>query len=157
MLGAVLSIGAAATAEAGQKPGQWIVTTRMFMKGLPAEQVAMMKQMGMAGMLTGEPQTSKQCVTPEEAAKGLNFDMGANNTCQLANKVVTDTKMSADMICPGPDIKGKGHMQVALTGDSAFAGTWTVDGVDQDGQPMQQEIQFSGQWAKATCDADAKK
>ena len=150
-------VTASAAAEAGQKSGEWIVTTRMFMKGLPAEQVEMMKQAGMAGMITGEPRVAKQCVTPAEAAKGLDFDMGADSGCRLANKVVTDTKMSADMICSGPDMKGKGHMQMALSGDSAYSGNWTVDVIDQDGHPVQQEVQFSGQWSKATCEAGAKK
>jgi hypothetical protein len=129
----------------------------MFMKGIPAEQLAMMKQMGMGAMFTGEPQTAKHCVTPAEAARGLSFEDDGDKTCQYANKVVTDTRMSADMICPGPDIKGKGKMQMTLVGDTAYSGGWTIDGVDGDGNKIQQEIQFSGKWVKAACDADATK
>jgi hypothetical protein len=155
-LGALLLIGFGSAAAAGQRAGQWTVVTKIFMTGIPTEQLAMMKQMGMAGMFTGEPHTAKQCVTPEEAARGFDLDLG-NSTCQFTNKVVTDTKISADMICPGPDIKGNGRMQISLAGETAFTGGWTIDGVDTDGNKVQQEIQFGGNWVKASCDPDAKK
>src|SRR5579862_5534803 len=156
VLGAFFLIGSVVDATAGQKAGQWTIVTKMFMTGIPAEQLAMMKQRGMGGMFTGEPHTAKQCVTPEEAARGFDFDRG-DSTCQFTNKVATDAKISADMVCPGPDIKGKGRMLITLAGDTAFTGGWTIDGVDPDGNKIQQEIQFSGNWVKAGCDADAKK
>jgi len=141
-------------AAAGQKPGQWLVTSRMTMKGIPEEQLAQMRKMGMGGIFSGEPRTTKQCVTPEQAAKGIDFDQGRNG-CQYANKVVTATRVSADVVCPGPRLKGKGHIDMTLSGDSAYSGRWSLDGVDRAGNKLQQEIQFDGKWDKASCDADA--
>lgn len=110
----------------------------------------------MAGMFTGEPETIKYCVTPERAARGLFFE-SEQNGCAYTNLKVAGSGASADMDCPGPDLKGTGKMSITASSDTAFAGGWSVSGSDAAGNAVKQEVKVTGAWVKGDCDADAQK
>jgi hypothetical protein len=108
-------------------PGEWenkveIVDVKFDESKLPAE------AKGMAGamvkQMVGQVQTSKNCLTEEQAKKpGADFLAGAeNDECTYKKFDLSGGKIDADIAC-----KGK---QAGQTGDIKLTGTYTATSYD---------------------------
>lgn len=158
LLPALLVLPAAANA-AHRKPGLWEVTSSMrFTKGgpqIPPEALAQMKQHGIdpAKIFGGEPRTFKQCLTPEEAAKDENPQIGGKD-CTMQNAAWSGNTFHGEMMCHHGPNETHGTFTGTLDGDS-YTGNTHVEGSDpQLGGAFVMEGNFSGKWLGPTCGKD---
>lgn len=80
-------------AEAQVAPGQWEIAMTIKsieMPGAPA---------GVAAMMAGKTRTIKQCITPEQAARGPQEMLKTSKTCAFTRYSMAGGKLSSEMVC----------------------------------------------------------
>jgi hypothetical protein len=145
---AILAVPGAALAAGMGKPGLWQVTTTMgsdMAKMIPPAALAQMKAHGIS-LPSGRTITTKQCVTPEEAAKGPPAVQG---DCRAENVQMGGGHYSADLVCHGRT-SGHGHIQVAYDSAEHYRGDMTMH-VSEGGHAMNMTNHFEARWLKADC------
>ncbi|WP_263144257.1 DUF3617 domain-containing protein [Pseudomonas sp. RIT-PI-AD] len=144
---ALLSLSALA-AEPGQiRPGQWDLTLKMNIAGMPQltpAQVAQMKQLGIQVPVGGQSMTSGQCIAPEQASLDnavANFK--GQNGCSIQNYKRVGNRATGNLICS----QGKGTFDMQLDSPTAYHGRYTMSGGS-----MNQTGELTGKWRKDQCD-----
>lgn len=161
LLTGIFAVAAPAMAADPQmKPGQWETTVNMQMAGMPqltAEQIAQMKQLGVdIPFLSGQPTIIQQCITPEQASlqKPIEPSANPNDQCSIKNYKKSGKTVSGEMLCNG-DLKAQGRFEMTVISDTSYKGKWTLKGVTNEGQPIDQTTDISAKWLKAKCDPAA--
>ncbi len=139
------------------KPGEWQVTVKMDMAGMPQippEQLAKMRAMGIHLPVGGDAMTVTHCMTPEEAAMDKIPAMSKEREkyCSVQNLKTSPEGVSADVVCTGK-VQGSGHMSVRFDSPERYAGKVSMN-VVADGHPMNSTSTFNAQWLSAECKAD---
>lgn len=135
------------------KPGQWDMTMQMQVKNMPkmsAEDLAMMKQMGIKMPGVDEPMRVQQCITPEQAAKKEAFNPSGNQDCTVKNYKQQGNKVTGDLVCTG-EMKATGKFETTMTGNTGYHSKMSLKGTSS-GEPIDQEMETSGKWVKDKCD-----
>jgi len=154
-LSAALLIGASSQALAVHaKPGEWQVTMKMDIAGMPKippAQLAKMRAMGVHVPMGGDTITVTHCMTPAEAAMDKIPAMSKEHQkyCNMQNMKLSADGMSADMVCTGK-VQGGGHMQVRFDSPEHYAGKVTMS-FNANGHPMSSSSTFEAKWLSAAC------
>jgi hypothetical protein len=152
-LGIAIIFSFAAHAGDQLKAGQWDMATTMKMKGMPqisAEEKAAMKQMGIEMPAMGEPVHTMQCITPEQSASKQPPNPIADPNCTVKNLKQSGGKTTGDMVCKG-HMNATGKFETTVK-ENSFNSKMSLKG-ESGGQPIDQQIETSGKWIKAQCDA----
>lgn len=153
---AAITLPLAASAAPHRKPGLWETSIQMkITKGGPkisAEQLAKMKQLGVATPFAGgPPHVEQECLTPAEAAKDDNPDLGDEN-CKLQDQAWSGNNFSANMVCHGEGAEAHGTIQASFNGDKSYTGSIHTEGSNPTmGGAYAMESQVSGKWLSADC------
>ncbi|MDE2182079.1 MAG: DUF3617 domain-containing protein [Alphaproteobacteria bacterium] len=158
-LGAAL-LAVAPLAWAGHgKVGLWEITIHNNsghmsgmpdMSKLPPEARAQM-QSHHAGMMGPNGMTVRHCMTAAEVNNDKP-DLAHNSQCKASNIKMSGQTFSADIVCSGKTMNGKGHVQIAYTSPEHYTGSETMSLI-VDGQPMQHDMTMEGKWVSAVCPA----
>ena len=151
-----LLLSSGAFAEEKMKAGLWEMTIQSDMlknmPKIPPEQLRQMKEMGIAmpqmqdgGMVT------RICITREMAERDQAPEMNYKEAgCQPKNYQRAGGSYSVDIVCDGPDMKGRGTARGKFSGSDSFTSTYDFKGTMQ-GQPLNQHQESSGKWLGADC------
>jgi hypothetical protein len=144
----------------GMKPGLWEMSTQMSGAGMPAMPAipeAQRKQMEAMGIKMpqmaggGMGITTKVCVTPEQAKKGVPPNMDKDGEkCEQTDVKTSGKTTSWKMTCTG---KHKVNGSGSITNDSAdhFSGETIMNMEDGPKGPMTMNNKFSGTYLAADC------
>jgi hypothetical protein len=145
-----------AVAATQMKPGLWEMTMKSdAMKNMPKIPPAQMEQMRKLGLEIPQMQdggiVTKVCVTPEmvegNAMPGMDPD---DSGCEVKNQQQSGNSYSADMVCDGSTMKGRGKVYGTFSGDTGFTSTYDFKGTVA-GRPVDQHHETSGKWLSADC------
>jgi Protein of unknown function (DUF3617) len=156
-LGAAILIGASSAALAMHaKPGEWQVSMKMDMAGIPQippAQLARMRAMGIHVPMGGDTLTVTHCITPAEAAMDRIPAMSKEHQkyCSMQNMKTSAGGMSADMVCTGK-VQGGGHMEVRFDSPEHYAGKISMN-FSANGHPVSSTSTFEAKWLSADCEA----
>jgi len=156
-LGTAILAGASSPALAMHaKPGEWQVSMKMNMSGIPQippAQLAKMRAMGIRLPMGGDTITVTHCMTPSEAAMDKIPAMSKEHQkyCTTQNLKTSADSMSADMVCTGK-VQGGGHMQVQFDSPEHYAGKVSMS-FNANGHPMSSTNTFEAKWLSADCKA----
>jgi hypothetical protein len=106
-------IAACSGSAVSLQPGQWETTIRMTSVEMPGAPEAMVAQMRQAA---SAPQTSSECMTPEEAANPASKMMnpgGGANSCQFTESTFAGGAIRVRGTCSPP---GAGRQQMSMEG-----------------------------------------
>jgi Protein of unknown function (DUF3617) len=145
----------------GMKPGLWEFTTQMGgadMPAMPKISDTQRKQMEAMGIKMppqaaggGMAFTTKTCITPEQAQKGIPPNAEKNGEkCEQTDVKTSGKTTSWKMVCSGKHkMTGSGSM----TYDSAdhFSGETTMNMTDGPQGPMAMNNNFNGTFISADC------
>lgn len=136
------------------KPGEWQVSLKMDMAGvpqIPPAQLAKMRAMGIHVPMGGDTVTVTHCMTPSEAAMDNIPAMPREHQkyCTMQNLKTSVDGMSADMVCTGK-VQGGGHMQVRFDSPEHYAGKISMS-LNANGHPMNSTSTFDAKWLSADC------
>jgi hypothetical protein len=139
------------------RPGEWQVSMKMDMTGMPQippAQLAKMRAMGIHLPVGGDTITVTHCVTPSEAAMDKIPTMAKERQkyCSMQNLKTSAVGMSADMVCAGK-VQGGGHMQVRFDSPQHYAGTVSMS-LNANGHPMHSTNTFDAKWLSDDCKAE---
>jgi hypothetical protein len=134
--GVVLVVGAAA-AFAGtvdMKPGEWSITTKTKIEGMP---------------MTPPPTTFKQCLTEEDLVpKSDGGKQGQSSNCEVKDQKISGNTVTWSVECNDPQagkMTGSGSLTYAGT---TFSGKSTMT-MTMGGQTMKVHTELSGKWLGA--------
>ncbi len=105
-IAAAVLAGAAVAQVSAIQPGQWetsVTITSVDMPGAPPE---------MAKMMIGRTTTVKQCLTPEQAARGPQDMLKGNKSCEFTHYSIAGGRLSSEMVCR----QGGGTMTATSSG-----------------------------------------
>jgi hypothetical protein len=147
--------GIAAIGAGRMQPGLWKFSTSvdmgMAMPQMPPEAMAMMKARGMNVPTPGQAMVSQVCITPEQAAMDRPpQDMQREIGCTMQNAKITATTYSADMVCTGDRMNGKGHTDVTYNGPMHMVIHSTFNGTTA-GRPMNTKTDIKADFVSASC------
>jgi len=156
---AVALFSTAAAAEI--KPGLWEMTFKSDqtqqkqMPNLTPEQKEQMEKMGIKMPTTRDGAIVQQvCITQADAAR--NKTPGAprdtSSECKLTNQNRSGNTYRADLVCDGPNLKGKGVLKGTYASDMSYTSSYDFTGTSK-GRPVNQHHESSGKWLKADCGA----
>jgi hypothetical protein len=149
----------AAAVAADTKPGLWEMTMKSdqikgeHMANLTPEQKQQMQKMGIPVPTIRDGAVVQQvCITKDVAQRMMT--PGAPHESQRECKVVNQNKsgnaFQADVICDGPDIKGKGTLKGGFSGDTSYTSTYDFKGTAR-GREISNHHETSGKWLSADC------
>jgi len=143
--------------SAGQmKPGLWEVTVKSDaiknMPQIPSEQWKKMREMGIdMPQLRDGGMVTRACITKEMAQRDQPLEMDRPETgCRSQNFQRSGDSYTADIVCDGPAMKGKGKIKGTLSGAERFTSTYDFKG-SVHGQPVDQHHESNGKWMSADC------
>jgi hypothetical protein len=149
MLAATLILPAYAHAAGNMKPGLWEITTQSDamhnMPKIPPDQIERMRKMGIdVPQLQNGAIVSKVCVTPE-MAQHEQWPQAEQNgkDCTTGTPQAQGSGYSAEIVCNGPNVKGKGTLKASFTGNTSFSSSSTFDGTAGD-RPIKDRSVTSG-------------
>ncbi len=146
----------AAWANPGQmKPGLWEMSMKSdAFKNMPQMSPQQMEQMRKQGInvphMVNGAMITKVCIT-KDMTTYKDSPMAQKETgCEVSNHQRSGGAYSTDLVCNGPDLKGKGKIKGTFSGDTAFSSTYAFDGTSR-GKPVSQRHENSGRWLAADC------
>ena len=138
------------------KPGEWQITMKIDMAGMPQippAQLAKMRAMGIHLPVGGDAMTVTHCMTPSEAAMDKIPAMAKEHQkyCKMQNMKASADGISADMVCTGR-VQGGGHMAVRFDSPEHYAGKVSMNAM-ANGHPISSTSTFDAKWLSADCKA----
>jgi hypothetical protein len=100
--------------------------------------------------------TTTHCMTAEEV--GMEKPPPAlahGKQCAMQNLKTQGQSVSADMVCSGKEMKGKGHFTLAYDTPEHYAGKVTFSG-DAHGRHLATTTTFEAKWVSANCKSAVK-
>ena len=144
----------------GMKPGLWEMSTQMSGAGMPAMPAipdAQRKQMEAMGIKMpqmsggGMGITTKVCISPEQAKKGVPPNMDKDGEkCEQTDVKTSGKTTSWKMTCTGKH-KVSGSGSITNDGADHFSGETTMNMEDGPKGPMTMNNKFSGTYLAADC------
>jgi hypothetical protein len=142
----------------GMKPGLWEFATQMSgadMPAMPAIPEAQRKKMEAMGIKMpqagGMGVTTRVCITPEQAKKGVPPHAGNNDEkCEQTDVKTSGKTTSWKMVCSGKH-KMTGSGSVTYDNAEHFSGETTMNTQDGPHGPMTMNNKFSGSFLSADC------
>lgn len=116
----------AQAADLNMKDGLWEITTKMEMKGMPANI---------------PPTVTKQCMTKKESVPQQDKDKNPN--CKMVDQKVSGNSVTWSMICKEKDGTVDSKGKITYKGDT-FDGTTTTTIKDKSGKAQQIATKMSG-------------
>lgn len=113
---AVLAMPVGALA-AGVQPGQWQIAVTINSADMPGAPPAVAK------MMVGRTTTLKQCITPEDAARGPQDMLKSDKNCVFTRYSMVGGKLSSEMTC-----KQRGSTVTAVSAGSFTPTSFTANG-----------------------------
>ncbi len=149
-----LAIASAAQAAPDMKPGLWQVNIQSDqMKNMPKispQQAAMMKSMGISVPSQNDSgMTTKICFTKKMIENNEVSGQEDSGDCKTTNVRQSGSHYSADIICDGPDMKGRGKVEGTYTA-TQFNSTYRFKGTSHGHQANQTQTS-SGKWLGSDC------
>lgn len=145
-------------AQAGpdMKPGMWQVKIKSNqMQSMPKisdSQAAMMKRMGISmPTQSDDGMTTKICYTEEMIKNNEVTGQENSSDCKTTNVRQNGSTFAADIVCNGPDMKGKGSIKGTYN-STRFNSTYRFNGTSH-GRKVNHTQTSSGTWLKAKCDS----
>jgi hypothetical protein len=138
------------------KPGLWEMTMQSeAMKDMPKispEQLQQMRKMGIdVAQLQSGSIVNKVCITKEMAERDEMPQMNAKeNACELQNVQRKGATYTAEMVCNGPTMKGRGMIKTVNASELSFSTTSSFKGT-VGGRPVDERSDSSGKWLSADC------
>ncbi|OPY02324.1 MAG: hypothetical protein A4E60_01119 [Syntrophorhabdus sp. PtaB.Bin047] len=123
---ALVWCGSAEAAEPNMKDGLWEITTKVEMKGMPANI---------------PPTVTKQCLTKKESVPGQGKEKNPN--CKITDQKVTGNTVTWAMVCKEKDGTVESKGSITYKGD-AFDGTTTTLIKDKAHQAQQVSTKMTG-------------
>jgi hypothetical protein len=145
-----------AHASGNVKAGLWEVTTQSAalqnMPKVSPEQIEQMRKMGVdISQLQSGAIISKLCITKEMAQRDQLPQMEqAQRGCKLGNTQHTSNGYTTDIVCAGPEMKGKGVTKVTFASNQSFSASSEFSGT-VNGQAFTDRSDVSGKWVDADC------
>lgn len=140
------------------KPGLWEVTLQSSsMQGMPKispEQIEQMRKLGidMSQLQTGAI-VNKICITKEMAERENLPQMNHKESgCETKNQKRNSDGYTMELICNGPQMKGRGTSKTVFASDQSFSTTSEFKGTMQ-GVPVNDRTDTSGKWLNTDCGA----
>jgi hypothetical protein len=137
------------------KAGLWEVTTQSAamknMPKVPPEQIEQMRKMGVdISQLQSGAIVSKICITKDMAQRNqLPMDQALNG-CKTGSTKQSASGYTTDIVCKGPEMKGKGLATVSFASDESFSTSTEFQGTIN-GQPISDRSDTSGKWISTGC------
>jgi hypothetical protein len=136
------------------KPGDWQVSVKMDIAGMPQmppAQMAKLHSMGGHLPMSVNSITMTHCMTAAEAAMDRIPAMPQvhQKYCSMQNIQTSSDGMSADMVCTGK-VQGGGHMQVHFDSPEHYAGKVSMH-FNANGHPVSTSSTFEAKWISAAC------
>ena len=149
-----LTIASAAHAAPDMKPGLWQVTIKSDqMRQMPKispQQAAMMKRMGISvPSQNSGGMTTKVCITKKMIENDEVTMQDDGGDCKTSNARQNGSHYSADIICNGPDMKGRGKVEGTYT-STRFNSTYKFTGTSH-GRKANHNQTSSGKWLGSNC------
>jgi hypothetical protein len=147
-----------AAAAGHMKPGLWEITTQsdamQSMPKIPPEQIERMRKMGVeVPQLQNGAIVSKVCITPDMAQRQQLPQADQNGKdCTTSAPQTQGNGYTADIVCKGPNLKGKGTLKASFASDASFSSSSTFNGT-AGGQPIKDHSVTSGKWLSTDCGA----
>lgn len=137
------------------KPGLWEMTVKSdslkAMPKIPPEQLARMRQMGISvPQIDNGGMVTKVCISKAMAERDEPPAQQGESGCRTKNFRRSGDSYSLDVICDGPDLKGKGRVTGSNSGNERFASTYDFKGTMR-GKATSQHTETSGRWLGADC------
>lgn len=153
---AIAALCGTAWAADQMKPGLWEMTIKSdMMAAMPKLSPQELKQMRDMGIQMPDMQNGgmvqKICITKEmaelqEPGMADAKEMG----CEAKNYKKTGAQYSLDLVCNSADMKGKGTIKGAFSGNDKFSSTYQFTGIAH-GQKVDQKHETTGKWLSADC------
>lgn len=147
---------AEAHAAGNMKPGLWEITTQsdaiQSMPKIPPAQIERMRKMGIdVPQFQNGAIVSKVCITQEMAERNpwAQAEQGGRD-CRTGAPQQQGSGYTADIICDGPDMKGKGTVKADFASSESFSTSTDFKG-SAGGRPIQNHSVTSGKWLGADC------
>jgi hypothetical protein len=143
-------------AAGNMKPGLWEITTQsdamQNMPKIPPAQIERMRKMGIdVPQFQNGAIVSKVCITQEMAERNpwAQAEQGGKD-CRTGTPQQQGSSYTADIICDGPDMKGKGKVKASFASSESFSTSTDFQG-NAGGRPIQNHSVTSGKWLSANC------
>jgi hypothetical protein len=156
---AIVALLSCTAAAAQVKPGLWEMTMKSDqfkqqpMPNLTPAQKEQMQKMGVTLPTVRDGAFVQQvCLTKEDIARNKTpgAPREASGECKIANQNQSGNTYRADLVCDGPNLKGKGTLKGTYSGDSSYTSSYDFNGTSR-GREANQHIETSGKWLKADC------
>lgn len=148
---AVAALPLAAWAGHG-KAGLWHITVTMggAQSRISAADMARMKAMGI-DVGNNHTISTQRCMTQKEVNSDALSDMQQLDAgCTLTNKQHNGQTYSADMVCTGERMQGKGHFVISYDSPEHYTARMNFSGTAQ-GQPANVTNYYDGRWVSPHC------
>jgi hypothetical protein len=156
VLAVSLLFAATAQAAGNMKPGLWEITTQsdamQNMPKIPPAQIERMRKMGVdVPQFQNGAIVSKVCISKETAERSQwpQPDQGGKD-CKTGAAQQQGSSYTADIVCDGPDMKGKGTLKASFASNESFSSSTDFKGT-AGGRPIQDHSVTSGKWLGADC------
>jgi hypothetical protein len=90
------------------------------------------------------------CITPEMAARSELPQEQGSKDCRTGAPRQQGGSYTADIVCDGPNMKGKGTVKASFGGGESFSSSTDFNG-RAGGQPVHNHSVTSGKWLGADC------
>lgn len=152
---ALFSLSANAHAAEQIRPGLWEMHMQSdAMRGMPAispEQQEQMRRMGIPmPKMQNDGIVTQVCITKEMAQSQSVPHMSEQTGCEVQNHKQSGRQYSADIVCNGPQMKGKGKIKGSMKSAEQFESTYEFEGTAE-GRPVRHQQVSKGRWIAADC------
>lgn len=138
------------------RPGLWEMRMQSDalrgMQAIPPEQQEQLQRMGITvPTIQNNSLVTKVCI-PKEMAERRQVPLidKQQNGCKVENYQHQGKAYEADIICTGPQMKGKGKVKGNMASAERFESTFDFDGTIE-GEPVKHHQTSSGRWLAAEC------
>jgi hypothetical protein len=159
LLGLMACVAAISPSHAAGKlkPGLWEMSIKSdamkSMPKIPPEQLEKLKQLGIAIPKTESDgsMVQKICISKEMAEREPHqISERPDQSCKTENLKQTGNSYSLDLICDGPNMKGKGNVKGSYDNNENFRSSYDFQGVARN-RPVSNHVETTGKWLSADC------
>lgn len=122
------------------------------MQSIPPEQLEQLRNMGIeVPKIQNNSIVTKVCIPKEMAEReGVPMLDKHETGCEVDNYKRSGKSYSANIICDGPQMKGKGIVKGSMNSPEQFESKYDFDGTIE-GKPVKHQQVSSGKWLGANC------
>jgi hypothetical protein len=137
------------------RPGLWEMHMQSdAMRGMPSippEQMEQMRRMGIpVPKMQNDGIVTEVCIMKEMAQSQSVPHMSEQTGCEIENQKRSGNQYSADIVCDGSQMKGKGRVKGSMKSAGQVESTYEFEGTVE-GRPVKHQQVSSGRWIAADC------